>query len=104
MRFIPVRSVLGNNNQWTNDAMTKECSMTNDQVQMTGREQICPALCSLKLGHSLVTGHRSLVMLPRCYCRQTLRNAGFTLAEVLAALMFMAIVIPVAVQCLKIDN
>jgi type II secretory pathway pseudopilin PulG len=31
-------------------------------------------------------------------------NSGFTLAEVLAALVFMAIVIPVAVQGLKIAN
>ena len=31
-------------------------------------------------------------------------NAGFTLAEVLAALLFMAIVIPVAVQGLQIAN
>ena len=31
-------------------------------------------------------------------------SAGFTLAEVLAALMFMAIVIPVAVQGLRIAN
>jgi type II secretory pathway pseudopilin PulG len=33
-----------------------------------------------------------------------LQRAGFTLAEVLAALMFMAIVIPVALQGLKIAN
>ncbi len=32
------------------------------------------------------------------------RSAGFTLAEVLAALMFMAIVIPVAVQGLRIAS
>ena len=32
------------------------------------------------------------------------RRAGFTLAEVLAALTFMAIVIPVAVQGLRIAN
>ena len=32
------------------------------------------------------------------------RSAGFTLAEVLAALLFMAIVIPVAVQGLQIAN
>ena len=32
------------------------------------------------------------------------RRAGFTLAEVLAALAFMAIVIPVAVQGLRIAN
>ena len=32
------------------------------------------------------------------------KEAGFTLAEVLAALVFMAIVIPVAVQALKIAN
>lgn len=32
------------------------------------------------------------------------KNAGFTLAEVLAALVFMAIVIPVAVQGLRIAN
>jgi type II secretory pathway pseudopilin PulG len=31
-------------------------------------------------------------------------NAGFTLAEVLAALLFMAIVIPVAVQGLRISS
>lgn len=33
-----------------------------------------------------------------------LRHRGFTLAEVLAALAFMAIVIPVAVQALRIAN
>src|SRR5512139_2822370 len=32
------------------------------------------------------------------------RQAGFTLAEVLAALLFMAIVIPVAVQGLRIAS
>ena len=32
------------------------------------------------------------------------RSAGFTLAEVLAALVFMAIVIPVAVQGLRVAN
>lgn len=32
------------------------------------------------------------------------RNAAFTLAEVLAALVFMAIVIPVAMQALRIAN
>ena len=32
------------------------------------------------------------------------RRAGFTLAEVLAALVFMAIVIPVAVQGLRVAN
>ncbi len=32
------------------------------------------------------------------------RSAGFTLAEVLAALAFMAIVIPVAVEGLRISN
>ena len=32
------------------------------------------------------------------------RRAGFTLAEVLAALLFMAIVIPVALQGIKIAN
>ena len=32
------------------------------------------------------------------------RQAGFTLAEVLAALVFMAIVIPVAVEALRIAN
>ena len=36
-------------------------------------------------------------------CRPTTRHvAGFTLAEVLAALMFMAIVVPVAVQALRV--
>jgi hypothetical protein len=32
------------------------------------------------------------------------RRGGFTLAEVLAALVFMAIVIPVAVQALRVAN
>jgi type II secretory pathway pseudopilin PulG len=32
------------------------------------------------------------------------REAGFTLAEVLAALVFMAIVIPVAVQGIRVAN
>ena len=32
------------------------------------------------------------------------RDAGFTLAEVLAPLVFMAIVIPVAVKALQIAN
>ncbi len=36
--------------------------------------------------------------------RAARRQAGFTLAEVLAALVFMAIVIPVAVQGLRIAN
>jgi len=36
--------------------------------------------------------------------RSNLQRAGFTLAEVLAALLFMAIVIPVALQGLKIAN
>src|SRR5258708_40168609 len=83
--------------------MTKECSMTNDQVQMMGCEAIHPAHWALNIGHSLVIGHRSLVIPPRRSPRAC-RNAGFTLAEVLAALMFMAIVIPVAMQGLKIPN
>ena len=36
--------------------------------------------------------------------RRTANTSGFTLAEVLAALVFMAIVIPVAVEGLKIAN
>ena len=37
-------------------------------------------------------------------CRGAAASAGFTLAEVLAALLFMAIVIPVAVEGLRIAN
>src|SRR5258705_10569440 len=43
----------------------------------------------------------------RMHCkafRANTRQAGFTLAEVLAALVFMAIVIPVAVQGLRVAN
>ncbi len=39
---------------------------------------------------------------PSCAARR--RAAGFTLAEVLAALVFMAIVIPVAVQGLRVAS
>lgn len=39
----------------------------------------------------------------RCFAAK-LPNAGFTLAEVLAALVFMAIVIPVAVQGLRVAS
>jgi type II secretory pathway pseudopilin PulG len=37
-------------------------------------------------------------------CAKYLRRAAFTLAEVLAALAFMAIVIPVVVECLHIAS
>jgi len=43
-------------------------------------------------------------MKPRTDSRPQARRAGFTLAEVLAALAFMAIVIPVAVHGLQIAN
>lgn len=36
--------------------------------------------------------------------RAVARSAGFTLAEVLAALLFMAIVIPVAIEALRVAN
>jgi type II secretory pathway component PulJ len=39
-----------------------------------------------------------------CSCSGAKARGGFTLAEVLAALVFMAIVIPVAVQGLRIAN
>ena len=39
-----------------------------------------------------------------CPTRSAHASAGFTLAEVLAALLFMAIVIPVAVEGLRIAN
>jgi hypothetical protein len=39
-----------------------------------------------------------------CRCSAARRAAGFTLAEVLAAMVFMAIVIPVAVQGLRVAN
>ena len=41
---------------------------------------------------------------PIATCAANRRRAGFTLVEVLAALMFMAIVIPVAVQGLRVAN
>jgi len=44
------------------------------------------------------TRHSSLVI------RHSRRTAAFTLAEVLAALVFMAIVIPVVVECLHIAS
>ena len=42
--------------------------------------------------------------LPSSGARRTANRAGFTLAEVLAALVFMAIVVPVAVEGLRVAN
>jgi type II secretory pathway pseudopilin PulG len=43
-------------------------------------------------------------MLCKPFNRSRTANAGFTLAEVLAAMLFMAIVIPVAVGALRISS
>jgi type II secretory pathway pseudopilin PulG len=40
----------------------------------------------------------------KCTAKTNKNNAGFTLAEVLAALMFMAIVIPVAIAALRVAS
>jgi type II secretory pathway pseudopilin PulG len=45
---------------------------------------------------------RGLSVEERTRARRHRRTSGFTLAEVLAALVFMAIVIPVAVECLHV--
>jgi type II secretion system protein I len=43
-------------------------------------------------------------MMPRCAEHRCARRAGFTLAEVLAALALMSIVIPVSVQAIRIAS
>ena len=54
------------------------------------------ALACSAVADTLKGGHQTLPLRVRC--------GGFTLAEVLAALVFMAIVIPVALQGLRIAN
>ena len=60
---------------------------------------LCPPLCRSLLNTPTRTRLASTKW--RTKCRE---KRGFTLAEVLAALMFMAIVIPVAVQGLRIAS
>ena len=79
--------------------------MPNKRTASQSRIAVNTPHFSLGIGHwdftgqwSVVSGHYRSVPL------RSRRQAGFTLAEVLAALLFMAIVIPVAVQGLKIAN
>jgi len=46
----------------------------------------------------------AITNLPRTGVKRAARRAAFTLAEVLAALVFMAIVVPVAVEGLRVAN
>jgi len=58
----------------------------------------------MKFGTETTERARVLAATPSPRTLRRGRSAGFTLAEVLAALMFMAIVIPVAVQGLRIAS
>src|SRR2546423_5780871 len=94
--------------------MNDQCSMPNERAPSQRRITVNTPHFSLGIGHWGFTGHWSLVIGHSPSVTQPTRNnhrsprsrreAGFTLAEVLAALLFMAIVIPVAVQGLRIAN